>query len=166
MRTVINLDDGPAIAKMKAIAEEIKICLFCTNVHDIPFDVRPMSILEVDAVGDCWFFSIKDSNKNDEILLDSKVQLLFSKPSYRDFLSVYGDAEIVTNPAKLKQLWPRADKAWFTEGVDDPNLTLVRVIAKGAYYWDTKKSLAQIALSSAMGSLNQEKDVTEGDLQL
>jgi general stress protein 26 len=167
MRTVVNLDDGPAIAKMKQLAEEIKICLFCTNVKDIPFDVRPMHVVEVDAIGDFWFFSILDSNKNDEIQLDSKVQLLFAKPAYRDFLSVYGFAEIVTNEAKQKLLWNKADKSWFPDGgIDSQGMVLIRVITRGAYYWDSKQSIAQIALNSAMASINQDRDITEGDLVL
>jgi general stress protein 26 len=166
MRTVINLDDGPAIAKMKELVNEIKVCLFCTNVQDIPFDVRPMSTLEVDAAGDFWFFSLKNTNKNDEIQLDGKVQLLYAKTSYRDYLSVYGFAEIVDSPEKVKQLMPKVDKTWFPNGFDSPDLALIRVITRGAYYWDTKQSIAQIALNSAMASINHDRDITEGDLVL
>ena len=166
MRNVINLDDGPAIAKMKELANEIKVCLFCTNVQDIPFDVRPMSTIEVDAAGDFWFFSLKNTNKNDEIQWDSMVQLLYSKPSYRDFLSVYGFAEIVGSPEKVKQLLPRVDKTWFPNEFDSSDLVLIRVITRGAYYWDSKQSIAQIALNSAMASINQDRDITEGDLVL
>ena len=28
-------------------------------------------------------------------------------------------------------------KTWFPEGKDDPNLSLIKVSTKSAYYWDT-----------------------------
>ena len=35
-------------------------------------------------------------------------------------------------------MWTNFAKAWFTEGEDDPRITVIKVAATEGYYWDTK----------------------------
>jgi general stress protein 26 len=39
-----------------------------------------------------------------------------------EFISIYGEASVVTDRSILEELYDKKDDAWFT-GVDDPNLT-------------------------------------------
>ena len=77
----INLANNEAIAKLKELAEDIRICMFCTELSKSPFSTRPMALQEVDEYGNLWFLSSSESDKNFEIKKDEKVQLLFSKTS-------------------------------------------------------------------------------------
>jgi len=78
-----------------------------------------MSTKRVDEDGAIWFLSGRDSTHNDNILEDSKVELLDSHPGSMRFLIVYGKATIHEDRKVLKELYGKTDDAWF-EGLEDP----------------------------------------------
>lgn len=168
MSEIKNLASHEAIAKLKELAEKIDFCLFCTSLHQAPSISRPMSTRQVDEQGNIWFFSRETSNKNREIRADNRVQLMYAQTGDSEFLTVYGRAEILKDRAKTDELWSSFAKAWFNEGKDDPELTLVKIIPEEVHYWDTKNgkmiSLLKIVASAI---LNKELDSgVEGDLEI
>lgn len=140
MSNTKNLRDTEAIMKLKEMAKEIDICLFCTDLQGDGSTARPMSTQGVDDNGDIWFFSDKNSDKNREVQADSRVQLFYSHPPKNSFLVVNGEASVEYDKEKIRELWTVHAKAWFTEGVDDPNISLIRVKVDKAHYWDVKGS--------------------------
>ena len=139
MDNKINLEQQQAVKKLRELAKDIDMCLFCTNLkRDDGATCRPMSTQEVDDNGDIWFFSGKDSDKNREIAADKKVQLFYSHPGKNSYMVVNGEASISTDKTKIDELWSPLVKAWFTEGKEDPNISLIRITNINAYYWDTK----------------------------
>lgn len=155
MSDLKNLSDQKAIAKLKELAEDIGICLFCTELTQLPIHSRPMGVAEVDVSGNLWFISSRSSNKNFEIKHDNRVQLFFSKASDNHFLSVYGTAEIYTEKQKIEAVWKPIAKAFFEEGKDDPDVTVICVAPEEAYYWESKDgklvSLLKIGVSALTG---------------
>jgi general stress protein 26 len=134
-----NLVQQEAIKKLQDLAEEIDICLFCTNIKtDEGATCRPMSTQKVDDNGDIWFFSAKDSDKNRDIKNDNKVQLFYAHPGKSSYMVVNGVAAVSTDRQKIDELWNPLVKTWFKEGKDDPNISLIKVSNINAYYWDTK----------------------------
>lgn len=125
--------------KIKQLAKDANTCFFCTQITSgQPLKVRPMSVQKVDNDGSFWFLSASDSHKNADITVDSNVHLLFQGSKYSDFLSVYGNAVITKDKQIIKELWQPLLKTWFTEGLDDPRITAIKVEAKEGYYWDNK----------------------------
>ena len=155
MGDVKNLSQTEAIKKLKELAEDIGVCMFCTDLGRVPFQTRPMATQKVDENGDLWFLSAASSDKNDEIRHDSDVQLLYAKNSDAHFLSVLGKASVSRDKAKIDELWNKMAEAWFKGGKEDPNLTVVKVTPSEAYYWDTKNgkmiTLIKIAISAVSG---------------
>lgn len=134
-----DLDSSAALDKMKVLVEKIKTCFFCTQplgIASIP--TRPMSVQKVDGQGTIWFLSASDSKKNQEIGIDPHVYLFFQGSSYSDFIVLHGDASISQDKEKIRELWEPILKTWFTEGVDDPRITVIAVYPVNGYYWDTK----------------------------
>lgn len=168
MGDVKNLSNQEAIGKIKDIGKGADICLFTTNLTQLPLSTRPMAASQIDDEGNIWFFSGKDSNKNDEINQDKRVQLFFANKSASEYLSVYGEAEEITDKEKAKELWTPIAKTWFTEGVDDPNLSLIKVQPQDAYYWDTKNNKAVQLIKIAVGAITGKTmdDGVEGKLEL
>ncbi|HTL09783.1 MAG TPA: pyridoxamine 5'-phosphate oxidase family protein [Chitinophagaceae bacterium] len=139
MDNQVNLERQNAIQKLRELAKDIDLCLFCTNLKQQDgATTRPMSTQQVDDNGDIWFFSAKDSDKNREIEADSKVQLYYAHPGKSSYMVVNGEASISTDKNKIEELWSPLAKAWFKEGKDDPSISLIRVSNVNAYYWDTK----------------------------
>ncbi|MDQ3110378.1 MAG: pyridoxamine 5'-phosphate oxidase family protein [Bacteroidota bacterium] len=139
MNEIIHLTEEEGIEKMKAMAEKIRSCMFCTGVDSLPFETRPMSTLKVNDGGCFWFFSSIDSNKNFEIVEDSQVQLIYTDPSDDNYMSVYGRAEISKEPQKIEELWNDLAKTWFKKGKDDPGLTVICVRPEQVQFWDAKR---------------------------
>ncbi len=138
-----DLHSTRAVEKIKELTGKASTCFFCTNVKTgMPFATRPMAIQEVDDQGNIWFLSANDSHKNQEIMADSFVQLLFQGSDYTDFLSLHGLATISEDKAKIKELWKPILKTWFTEGEDDPRISVIKFDPDGGYYWDTKHNMA------------------------
>jgi len=168
MSNIKNLYNEDAIKKIKDFVNDIKVCMFCTSVTDMPFRTRPMSTLEVDDEGNLWFFSAKSSDKNDEIKNDDTVQLIYSKNSDVHFLTITGKATIVEDQAKKDELWNPIVKAFFPEGKDDPNLSLVKIKPEAAHYWDTinGKMITWFKMAASAVTGNQNNVGVEGKLKV
>ncbi|MCH5597217.1 pyridoxamine 5'-phosphate oxidase family protein [Niabella ginsengisoli] len=165
-----NLNHQEAAKKLKELSEKARICMFCTQMDELPITARPMTLQECDEDGNLWFISSADSNKNFEIGDDKKVQLFFMNNSDHEYLSVFGEAFIYTDKETIEERWSPLAKAWFEEGKDDPNVTIIRVAPGDTYYWDTKTgkivSLATFAWSAITGNKTDNSDGVEGKLDV
>jgi len=126
-----------------------------------------MSVQQVDDQGNLWFLSAADSHKNAEIERDPTVHLFFQGSKHSDFLTLSGRASISRDRAKIEELWEPMVKTWFTEGKDDPRITVIKVTPNEGYYWDTKHGMAvagvKMLVSAAIGRTLD--DSIEGKLQ-
>jgi general stress protein 26 len=148
-----DLSGNEAIDKMKELKKKASSCFMCTAIKTgQPFAARPMAVQQIDDEGNFWFLSSVDSYKNEEIASDPIVQLLFQGSDYSDFFYVYGIATISQDKAKIKELWNPMLKVWFTEGEDDPRITVIKVEPTDGYYWDTKHNQAIAFLKRAVGA--------------
>lgn len=163
-----NLQGEEAKKRIKDMAEKAS-CFFCSNIKTgIPFSTRPMSVQKIDDNGNFWFLSADDSHKNEEIGHDPFVHLLFQGSSYSDFLNIYGLAEISKDKEKIKELWEPILKTWFTEGIDDPRITVIKVEPTEGYYWDNKHGNAVAFVKQAVGAAIGKTldDSIEGKLEI
>ncbi|MCJ8210891.1 pyridoxamine 5'-phosphate oxidase family protein [Mucilaginibacter sp. RS28] len=166
---VKNLEGQEAYEKIKELAEGAESCFFITNIKTgIPLSVRPMSIQKIDDEGNIWFLSAKDSHKNEEISTDPFVHLLFQGGAHSNFLNIYGLATISDDKEKIKELWQPILKTWFTEGEDDPRISVVKVEPTEGYYWDNKHGNAIAFAKQAIGAVLGKTldDSIEGKLEI
>lgn len=133
-----DLGGSEAIAKIRQLVEKVGTCFFCTNHSPDSEGARPMGVLKTDDAANLWFLSASDSHKNREIAADPGVKLYFQGSPHSDFLVLDGLASISTDRAKIEELWEPIIKNWFTGGIDDPRITVIKVQPTGGYYWDTK----------------------------
>ncbi|GAB2685565.1 hypothetical protein GCM10027037_03950 [Mucilaginibacter koreensis] len=149
-----DLHDAEGVKKIQELVAKAETCFFCSNIKTgIPFSTRPMAVQKVDDEGNFWFLSSKDSHKNDELTHDPFVHLLFQGSAHSDFLNIYGIASISEDKQKIKELWQPVLKTWFTEGEDDPRITVVKVEPTEGYYWDTKHGNAVAMVKQAVGAV-------------
>jgi general stress protein 26 len=148
-----NLIGQEALDKIKSLADKSGGCFFCTRIETGKrFETRPMAPEKIDDDGNFWFLSANDSHKNKEIEADPAVQLLFQGSSYSDFMTLYGRATISTDKQKIDELWDAQMKTWFTEGKDDPRITVIKFTPTDGYYWDVKTNMAISMLKRLYGA--------------
>jgi len=164
-----HLEGKEANEKIKELVNKSKSCLFCSNITTgRDFATRPMAVQKLDDDGTFWFLSAKDSHKDMELKSDSYVQLLFQGSSYSDFLNIYGKATLSDDKAKIKELWEPTLKVWFTEGIDDPRISVIKVEPEKGYYWDTKHNMAVGLIKRMVGAIIGKTldDSVEGKLNV
>jgi general stress protein 26 len=112
-----------------------------------------MSVLQVDEDGILWFLSAKDSRKYQALAIDPSVRLYFQGAKHADFMQLNGLAAISTDRETIKELWSPIVRTWFTEGVDDPRISVIKVTPTQGYYWDTKHGLAVAGVKMLIGAV-------------
>ncbi len=98
---------------------------------------RPMMLTDVEDSGVLWFISGERSGKIDEIEQNPDMLITFQNDRQR-YISLSGFGALVRDKSKIADLWKESYKAWFPQGKDDPNITLIRVEPREAEYWDNK----------------------------
>ena len=109
--------------------------------------------------GTLWFFTKKSAPKVDEVKHNLRqVNVSYSDPKKMSFVSVSGKAEFVDDKAKLKELWSAYLKVFFPQGLDDPDLTLMKVTVNYGEYWDSpsNKMVQLYAMAKAAVSQNPQ----------
>lgn len=76
-----------------------------------------------------------------------KVNASFSDPHAQQYASLSGRAEVVSDRAKIRELWQPHLNAWFPDGVDTPDIALLKVSVERAEYWDGSQSMVAHAVS-------------------
>lgn len=164
-----NLNNEDALKKVKELIAQAGTCFFCTEPASGPSGgARPMTIQEVDDQGNLWIFSANDSHTNAEIALDPNVKLYFQGSKYADYLYLTGEASIVNDREKIEKLWSPALKTWFTEGENDPRISLIKVVPAFGYYWDNKHGNVVAGIKMLIGAAIGKTldDSIEGKLKM
>lgn len=164
-----DLQAKEAINKLKEIVKKAQTCFFCTAVTTGGSRAtRPMSVQKVDDEGNLWFLSADDSHKNEELQMDPSVTLYFQGSPHSDFLHVIGKATVSRDKEKIDDLWEFIDKTWFTEGKDDPRITVIKVEPVDAYYWDNKHGNTVAGVKMLIGAAVGKTldDSIEGNLDV
>ncbi|ULG74317.1 pyridoxamine 5'-phosphate oxidase family protein [Macrococcus brunensis] len=112
-----------------------------TTISDNKLVARPMGYKHLEDDADLWFFTLKDTDKADEIQKDNRVNVSFSKEGYA---SISGTVHIVEDDAKKKELWSKPMEAFLHTSCDDPNVILLKVEAESAEYWSTDQTVKTV----------------------
>lgn len=75
-----------------------------------------------------------------DIAHNPQVNVAFANPDDQNYVSMQGRASLVRDKQKAKDLWNVFYRTWFPQGLDDPNLALLKVAVNGVEYWDSPSS--------------------------
>ena len=130
----------PELEKVKGYIEDIKVAMITTMDEEGHHRSRPMQTLKMDADGCLWFFTDRHSPKLHEMHQNPSVNLSYADNDDQTYVSVSGEAEQLDDETMKKELWNPILKAWYPKGLDDPNLTVLKVKITHADYWDGNSS--------------------------
>ena len=162
-----DLAGKKAVERIRDVVKQTESCFFCTAVSAGGSGAtRPMSVQEVDDDGTLWFLSASDSHKNRELEQDPAVRLFFQGSEHAGFLTLTGTATVSRDRKRIKDLWKSVLKVWFTEGENDPRITVIGVRPTGGYYWDNKHGSAVAGIKMLVGAAIGKTldDSIEGEL--
>ena len=83
---------------------------------------RPMATQDVEFEGTLWFFTSAGSAKMSEIRQYPQVSVSYASADDHRYVSLSGRASLIQDAEKMKELWSPVYRAWFPQGLDDPEL--------------------------------------------
>lgn len=131
---------------------DMKFAMLTTEDGEERLHSRPMATMAADEEGTLWFFTARSTRKAREVEIHSRVNLAYTDGGKDTFISVSGVAHLDDNHDKARELWNPMLKAWFPDGLDDPELILLRVEVEEAEYWDvtSKKMVTLFHLAKSL----------------
>jgi general stress protein 26 len=67
---------------------------------------------------------------------------------------------VVTDKQQIKDKWTPMIKAWFPGGVDDPNISLLKIQPRQLYYWDAEAGRMVSFIKIIAGAITGNKSVS------
>ncbi|MEV8267076.1 pyridoxamine 5'-phosphate oxidase family protein [Microbacterium sp. NPDC076911] len=131
-----ELSAADASARVKELVEDIDFTMLTTIDDRGTLVSRPMSTRQMDENGDICFFTADDSKKADEVDADSDVGLSYCDAKGMRFVSIGGRARIVHDRAKMEELYTQSLDIWFEDGLDTPDIALLRVTPVETEFWE------------------------------
>ena len=131
-----NMTREQMVAKVAELIKDIHVAMMTTEAEDGVHHSRPMATQKAEFDGALWFFTWLSTGKVSEIDWNPEVNLSYAEPGDTRYVSLSGTAEIVEDRAKMHELWSDIYQAWFPQGLDDPDLCLMKVDIEFAEYWD------------------------------
>lgn len=139
------------VEKLKELTSKCKVCMLGT-FEEMRVRFRPMAHVDVDEMGNFWFFTSMESDKTSQINSNPNVYLTYACEGESTFLSIEGIASVSNiNRDRMKELFNPFVRSWFPEGLDDPNLALMIVHPLEIDYWvnNENKVLTYIKMLSS-----------------
>jgi len=151
------------VEKLVEMVKDVRVCMLITNEKNAEnISGRPMGINKIDDVGTMWFFTKASSYKVEEIEASKKVSIAIANESSQNYLMIHGTATLVDNKSKMKELWSSIMKAWFPLGLEDPDMTLIKVVPIEVEYWDSSSS-KMVVLFNMLKAIVTGKEYNEGE---
>lgn len=149
--------------KVYDLLQEYDNVMLVTHADGERLDARPMHVAQVDRNCDLWFLTRVDDKVN-EVLAWPSAQVV-AQHENDSWLSLSGRVEVLNDRGRVAELWQEPYRAWFPDGVDDPNLRVLAFRAERGEYWDQRgANKVEYALNVARGYLTGDPP-TPGEQQ-
>ena len=120
--------------KIWKLIKDIKVGMLVTVDGQSPRS-RPMHLVQDDYAGTLWFFTRRSSEKSFETHQDNDVCISFSDQKKGAYVSMTGKARLNDDPQLKDEFWNPFVAAWFPDGKDDPDLTLLEIKVDFGEHW-------------------------------
>jgi general stress protein 26 len=163
---------------MLKLIDEIKLAMLTTVRSDGSLVSRVM-YTRAHHQGSLWFFSNNESCKMNELEHNNNVNVAYVNQSTGEWVSVSGKAKIVTERAKVRELYNSDIKAWFgdlNDGIhdgsaEDPRVVLI-VVDPTSIHWQKKDVTAvggylRVLMSMVTGEIPQthtKREINEDEV--
>lgn len=159
----MKTEENQSVDKLVELMKEVSTCMLLTNERfNDNLSGRPMGIAKVEADGTMWFFAKLMSQKVEELEHSDKVSLVVINENKNIYLMIHGKGNISYDKLKMKELWNPLMKTWFPEGLEDPDMVLIKVTPTEALYWESSSS-KMVVLFNMVKAIVTGKEYDEGE---
>ncbi|UKP01199.1 pyridoxamine 5'-phosphate oxidase family protein [Nostoc sp. UHCC 0870] len=141
MTTSSSINRDQEIQNLRELIADIDSGMLTTVDEDGTLHSCPMSTNgNIDADGVLWFFIYSSSHKATEIKHHQYVNVSFVSPDRQRYISISGTGQLLQDRNKIEEKWKPQLQMWFPKGLDEPDLTLLKVNVNKADYWQSTSS--------------------------
>ncbi|MFN8792302.1 MAG: pyridoxamine 5'-phosphate oxidase family protein [Bdellovibrionales bacterium] len=91
-----------------------------------------------------------------------RLMVTFADPHKNKYLAAQAQAQEVFDRAKMQELWTPYLKAWFKDGLDTPDLVLLKLEMQSVEFWDSPNSPAVKTLSPLKSIVSKDENFEPG----
>jgi general stress protein 26 len=132
-----------------------------------PHHMQPMAAFGDEEQGAIWFFTKKTTDlvKDTGGGHDAMVCVMAHDREFQ--ACIHGELTVAHDQGKIDQYWSAYVAAWYPQGKDDPDLTLMRMDALDARVWVSQGGLAYPLKIAKANLTHTEPNVgTVGDVKI
>src|SRR5579862_2903875 len=132
-----QLSGDAAVEKVRELLPRFQTAMMITHTSDGAIHMRPLALQgDVSTFGGTlWFFTDRRSRKVQESENGAPVSIVCQSDEGRAYLHLVGTAMVVQDKQKMRELYSPVLRAWFPQGLEDEDLTLLRFDAASGTYW-------------------------------
>ena len=108
---------------------------------------RPMGFTVKDQA--FYFFTGVNSPKVQEIKNDTQISITGQNSD--QWIFAKGKAQIITDKAKLAELWTESVRPWFPKDINDAEISLICLIPEFGEYWDQSSISNKLSFAWDLG---------------
>lgn len=123
------------VARLAELVSGIRFAMVVLPAADGALRGRPLTTQEIEDDGSLWFMVSRTSDWAEALSGATPGNAVYADPDDQRWVSVSGTATLVDDRARIEAMWNPMYAAWF-DSADDPDITLLRIDADTADYWD------------------------------
>lgn len=157
--------DKPAQHTLWDLIKDIRFGMLTHRTQGGMLHAHPLTTQNkaLDEQSELYFFIPKQGELYERLQTDGQVNVSYADPGADSYVSLSGQARFSDDQAKKEALWSPMAKAWFPDGVTDPNLGLLVVKIAHAEYWDVHESKMVQLFKMAKGALTGQPPASMGE---
>ena len=174
-----SVPTGKKLEDLYKLIDGIEVAMFTTRRADGRLVSRPMQTQEHTSSVDLWFMTNIETEKLDDLMSDSHVNVAYYNNSSREWVSVSGIATVSTDRELVRELYEPDWKAWLGDeggerdgSPNDPRIALILVEAESVTYMVVTKPkpvvLFEVAKAMVTGNppkVGSLRTVTEREME-
>ena len=151
----VAAQNSPELRSLAERIEDARTTMMTMQDAQGQLSSQPMTVLEMDANGCLWMLVSQNGHTARMAPAGTgmdTVNLSFSDESRSTFISVTAYATLSHDPQRKQALWSVMARPWFPQGVDDPDLAVLKLEPIKAEIWDGPDSsvLRMLAMAASV----------------
>lgn len=135
----------------------IGTCMMVTTKPDGGVRARPMRGVADDLANAVWFFTDRDTDKDEDVQRDGRACLTFADTHDQTYVSVSGRLSLIHDRDEIAAHWNEGAEVYYPNGKDDNAIVLMKFTAESGEYWDAPSSPIVIAIKFLQAKVSGER---------
>jgi general stress protein 26 len=127
--------------RLEALVSGFRIAMLTTIGEDGHLHSYPIFARAAFFDSELWFFTHAHTYRVKDVASDRQINVSYADADRDVYVSISGKGCLVQDRPGLEKSWDAAYEEWFSRGLSDQDLALLRVSVEEVEYWDSSESL-------------------------